>query len=293
MYTSPSEKNKNTVYTHINVDLDAVASVWAAKKFIPGMKHSSVAFRSADWDGSGMNEHDCAVDIPAGGKGIKGTIADDTSVYSCFSLILERYASPEDCEILNPLITFLDTQDRFGNAERRLLGPDVDANTKQLFSLTGLNGILRATQFFYRGNDGMTVQRMGEIFEGMFGLLKKRKKSLLELDTVAQIFPGGKVALVRDALLPGIINFALFEKGVKVIVYVNKYNVGLFRDSSETIRMDHPDIKKIIEAAGELDEWFAHPSGFLFARGSRKAPVQTPSRVDPEKLAETIAQLIT
>ena len=60
------------------------------------------------------------------------------------------------------------------------------------------------------------------------------------------------------------------------------------RHYEETVRMDHPTIRAVVKTAGETAEWFAHSSGFLFCRGSRKAPVKTASKVRPEDLAEAV-----
>jgi len=77
-------------------------------------------------------------------------------------------------------------------------------------------------------------------------------------------------------------NGVLFEeRGVRVIVYVDGNNLGVIRHGDESLRMDHAEICAVVEAAGETNEWFAHPAGFLFCRGSRKAPAENPSKVNP------------
>lgn len=76
------------IFTHINVDLDATASVWAARYFMANMAGAPVEFRPADWDGAEMIQGDIAVDINAGGRGIKGEKGLDGTVHSCFASIM-------------------------------------------------------------------------------------------------------------------------------------------------------------------------------------------------------------
>ncbi len=84
------------IFTHFVVDLDAVCSVWAAKQFISGAKGATVEFRPANWDGKEMAEGDLALDIDAGGRGMKGEKGENGIVHSCVALIVAEYASPAD-----------------------------------------------------------------------------------------------------------------------------------------------------------------------------------------------------
>jgi len=88
-------------------------------------------------------------------------------------------------------------------------------------------------------------------------------------------------------------NGVLFEeRGVRVIVYVDGHNLGVIRHGDESLRMNHAELYAVVEAAGETSEWFAHPAGFLFCRGSRKAPAENLSTVSPRTLAEVAAKLL-
>lgn len=60
LYMSPR------VITHIHVDADAAASVWAMKKFVPDCSEAPVFFERADWNGDGAVDTDMIVDIRAG-----------------------------------------------------------------------------------------------------------------------------------------------------------------------------------------------------------------------------------
>lgn len=280
------------IFTHFNVDLDAVCSVWAAKTFIAGAKDAIVEFRPANWDGMDVLEGDLALDIEAGGRGTKGEKESGGLVHSCFALILNQYASAEDLLALANLGRFVEAQDAHGSAVK-FLAPETNILAQETFAATGLNAVLRALQATHPRNDALVCERMSEILSGMLQAGRARQRAKVEADK-AEILEGGKVAIVvnsREFATNGIL---FEERGVRVIVYVDGYNLGVIRHGDESLRMDHPEIRAVVEetAESELKEWFAHSAGFLFCRGSRKAPVESPSKVTPRALAEAAARLL-
>jgi hypothetical protein len=283
------------VYTHITLDLDAAASVWAAREFIPGAHDAEVVFKPANWNGAGMNKGDLALDIVAGGRGIKGREHADGSVGSCFVVVVERYASTRDQDALDSLLKLVERQDASGSAVKWFAG-EADPRSVKVLDDTGLNGVLRAYQANDPRNDALVVERMSGIFSGM---LANGRAWMRAVDEAAQAEGLGKgpVVIVRDQR-EFQTNSVLFDHwGVRVIVYADGYNLGVIRQDTVSVRMDDPALRAVVEAAGEEvgdgeGKWFAHPAGFLFARGTRKAPATTPSRVRPEDLAEAAAPLL-
>lgn len=277
------------IFTHFNVDLDAVASVWAVKTFISDMAESEVEFKPANWDGSELEEGDMAVDISAGGKGIKGETGENGVVHSCFAYIVKKYASDNDQKALTNLVEFIDAQDAHGLAVNYFI-PDVANKEKFILAATGINAVLRALQAVHPRNDLLVIERMSEIFTGM--LYSGRARQLAEIEAErAEILEGGKVAIVKNAKQFAT-NGILYDKGIQAIVYIDGNNLGLIRSNTVKLSMSHPNIVAIVKEAGELNEWFAHSAGFLFCRGSRKAPAETKSKVDPKKLANMLNSLL-
>lgn len=277
------------IFTHFNVDLDAVASVWAVKTFIANMAESEVKFKPANWDGSELEEGDMAVDISAGGKGIKGETGDSGIVHSCFAYIVKNYASTDDQKALANLVDFVDAQDAHGLAVNYFI-PDVPDKERYILAATGINAVLRSYQAVYPANDFKVTDRMAEIFTGMLYSGRARQKAEIEADN-AEILEGGKVAIVNNAKQFAT-NGILYDRGIQAIVYVDGNNLGLIRSNTVTLSMSHPDILAVVEEAEEINEWFAHSAGFLFCRGSRKAPAETKSKVDPHKLANVLNSLL-
>ena len=307
------------IFTHINQDLDAVCAVWAARQFVPGAKDAPIEFRPANWDGDGMSEGDLALDMDAGGRGLKGEVGEDGVVHSCFALVVARYAPQDDQRALDNLVIFVDAQDAHGSAVKHLLRPRSACPTAEglgyaneyaqgllewayeagrptpdavdVLAATGLNAVFRALQAAHPRNDTLVIERMSEILNGMLQAGRARQRAVKEADR-AEILPGGQVAIVTNSREYATNGILFGERGVRVIVYVDGHNLGVIRHGDEQLRMDHPTIKSVVAEAGEAAEWFAHPAGFLYCRGSRKAPAQSPSRVDPRTLAEAARALL-
>jgi len=279
------------VFTHFSVDLDAVFSVWATRQFVDGAKDATVDFRPANWDGNGMTESDIAVDIPAGGRGIKGEKGEGGIVHSCFASIVAQYASSADQEALASLVRYVDAQDAHGSAIKVLV-PEVSRQVQGVLSMNSLNTVLRAFQSTHQRNDAVVVERMSEILSGILQMGRARQRAVFEAEK-AEVLDGGKVAIVvnsREFATNGIL---FDERGVRVIVYVDGNNLGVIRHGDEPLRMDHPEFRSVVEASGEMNEWFAHSAGFLFCRGSRKAPAESMSKVSPQRLAEVASKLLS
>ena len=280
------------VYTHFNLDLDAVASLWAAQEFIPGARDAEVVFVPANWDGAEMEPGDLALDIRAGGRGIKGEDYDVNGVGSCFHLIMAR-ADAEAQLVLGPLDVYVETQDTSSNAVHRI-GVGAEKSALDLLALVSLNSVLRALQATHPRDDALVASRMAEIFSGMLENGRSRRRAELEAND-AELVGNGQVAIVRDKKEIAT-NAVLFERGVRAVIYVDGDNLGVVREGSETLRIDHTHIVSVIYAAGERigdgnGDWFAHPAGFMLAWGTRKAPANRPSRVRPEDLAKALCEI--
>lgn len=270
------------IYTHMYVDLDNVASVWAARKWLPGAEKAEVTFVPAAWDGAGLEEGDVALDIPAGGRGWKGAVKEDGKVSSCFAELLAAYAPPEARRALTVVARFVEAQDSAGSGVLGL-APDLPRETAGRLASVSLSGVLAAlrTQL----GDAGALAAMASILDGMFQIGLERAQAEEEAWTAAW---HGPVALVFNPSSPGV-NSVLFSRGARAVVYADGHNLGVVRAPEEGRRLDAPSVRALVE--GEPG-WFFHPAGFLVCRGSRKAPATEPSRVDPAALAEAVASVL-
>ena len=275
------------IFLHDNLDIDAVASAWAAERFIPGFKDATFAFRPADYDGHEMDEGDIAVDMTIG---IKGKLDDDGTQHSSFASIIAQYAPLEDQAALHPLVTFIDAQDSYGSAIKHMV-PDIDDDALNILSTVTVSSVLRALQNTNQRNDRSVLYKMLMIFDGLFGCGKARQEAEKEADQ-AELLADGQVAIVDNSRRYAT-NSILFNRGVRAIIYIDDYNLGVVRSSEEAFRADDPRICAVVEAAGEFDEWFAHSAGFLFCRGSGKSRQTSPSQVNPRDLAQALVDVVS
>lgn len=110
---------------------------------------------------------------------------------------------------------------------------------------------------------------------------------------VVEFLSGGKVVIIRgvDDCCSMIVQEKLFnDLEAKVIIYVTGNSIALIGRPGGSLRMDHPDIRKIIKEAGEEGKWLTNnESGDFFSYNSRRRPADTPSRVNVYELAEVLA----
>jgi hypothetical protein len=294
------------LYTHVNMDIDSMSSCWAVRKFVPGMSNARIIRVGADWDGSGMKQGDMAVDLYAGGKGIKGTQDPDGTVHSSFAYIISKYASNDDAEAIKDLVRFVDIQDAYGSfvnymVKNRMVY-NTDHETRRLIAVNNIGSILLALDCVHPNDPDTVFSRMCEIFDGLFekgGAAERRARIEAER---AELFGGGEnkkiIALVKDKKEKRT-DHILWERGVEVIVYVDGKNLGVLRRGEGVLlrdgtrfRADHPEIRKVVNQAERNPRWFAHPKGFLYCHGSRKAPAVSPSNVNPYELIKVIGNLL-
>ncbi len=267
------EKENKKLYTHMSVDIDAVASLWLVKRFFP--EDFEIVFVPANWDGDGFEVGDMAVDITAGGKGIKGRIDKNGTVHSSFASLLFQCEDKKAQKVLRNLAYLIDHHDAFGGIGK------VDRRRK-ISSFLGLSIVLRALQSYHYNDDETVVSRMFEILDGLYKIELSRegfKKSASERVEVV-----GKTAILISDGQKNFSSRGLFKKGFQAVIYIDGYNMGLLVPRGVSI--NQPELIEFIKNSGEFDEWFFHPAGYMMSRGTRKSPVKTSSGIDPYELAK-------
>ena len=267
------------VITHVCPDLDAISSVWFFMRFI-AKKQLDVKFVPASWDGHDMSPHDVALDIDAGGRGLKGRRTFKGQVHSCFKFLVEKYANNETRMILKPLVKFIDRNDTYGGVNK--VGDFSKNKNHQITAFIALSLALKAFRAVHN-SDPLVFERMSELLDGVYKINKdfiKNQKDVLQKSIVV-----GKTIILPEGGNGSSRGF-LFKKGYEALVYVDGNNIGLL--TSGGLRANSPEVMKVIASAGESSEWFVHSAGYLVARGTRKDPRETGSSVDPYKLATAI-----
>ncbi|HPT08740.1 MAG TPA: hypothetical protein PLE28_03560 [bacterium] len=284
------------IYTHKAVDLDAVASVWFILKFISprffGVKEEEIKlkFVPANWDGKELKKNDLALDIHAGGKGIKGKQDNDGKTHSCFMLLIERYGDDREKAILEDLAYFIDQHDAYGYCEAKEFSRN---NIKNIGCFLSLNDCLHQLKAKFKDDEDVCRA----IFNNLDGFYIIKRNEIFNKDYVLKnIEVVGQVAiLVESNSRTHCASKIIFERGFQAYVYINKHNIGILVRDTALIRADHPDIVKIIKEANEKigdNGWFLHPAGYLTCWGSKKSPALKPSKVDPYNLAKAYNRVL-
>lgn len=282
--------------THEHPDLDAYLSLVAVRKYMPGAKNARIILRPARWNGNGMGPNDIAVDIEAGGRGLKGDIEVDGKRHSCFATIMLNHAPTEHQYWLRHLISYVDIGDSTGNVAKTLV-PDAPQEAWDILSVGSVAAFVSALSIFHGGYASAAervVERLEEYFEGMLIAGRKRAEAESKADD-AEFFADGQVALVMNGGRS--VTYELYSRGVRIVVFKNRYGIGVTREQTEKVRMDDPRFLAVIRAAGESvgagsGEWFAHTEGFLLANGTPKSPAARVSKVDPRELAQVAVELL-
>ncbi|MFA5644302.1 MAG: hypothetical protein WC928_02125 [Patescibacteria group bacterium] len=273
-------KEVKRILTHVSVDIDAVVSVWFALRFIT-KKETPIDFVPASWDGRGIKFDDLALDINAGGYGIKGRRDRSGKVHSCFKEIVQKYGGEETKEILRNLVIFVDRNDSGSMVDLE----DHQDYPKGEIPFLSLSFALRSLQSFHKNNDEIVCRRMFEILDGMF-LLNKRKQEDKK-SFYSSIISVGKTAIViKEDLAFSARNKLLKSGKYEAVIYVDGNNLGVLVKNNA--RADVPEVLEVVKKVGEEKEWFAHSAGYLYCRGCRKSPAQTPSKVDPYLIAKAL-----
>lgn len=159
------------IFTHSEVSLEAVCSVFIVKEFIYGAKNAIVEFRPANWDGKEMTEHDIAVDIPTVGICSKKSGNGDIVHPSLLSIVYGQF--PDDEEFSHSLWDrTADAWMLFGSALSFLDSEKQISKKYQALSKKSLEVILEAFQEMHPDNDALVMERMLEI---LFGTLQRER----------------------------------------------------------------------------------------------------------------------
>lgn len=277
------------IFTHQRTDLDALASCWAARRFIPEARDALVEFVPANWDGQGFGRkpQDLLLDLSAG---IKGDMIDGRR-HSCFALLMQRYAPEEAREAMRNITAYIDAADSSGNAYKTL-APQITLEQARLFSHSSLVSVVEAL----RTADATDQQLLDLVCLLFDGFLKRETdalyaKKLARDPNVVRRHVSKSGLIVCQIMRERKLNAALFEDDplVAFVIYRSKggREFGVNRaDTMPHLVIASPEVQGLVTVARE--EWFDHPNGFLFCWGTSKAPKDKPSRVHPDELAKAL-----
>jgi len=102
------------IITHFNMDLDNIFAIMALWVLVPELAGANIKFVSADYEDE-LEENELAVDIDAGGRGVKGRREADGTTHSATEKVVGAFAEPQEQENLRALVAYIDAQDAYGS----------------------------------------------------------------------------------------------------------------------------------------------------------------------------------
>jgi hypothetical protein len=224
-----------------------------------------VQFVPADYDGSTMQEGDLALDIYAGGKGIKG----DKSAFSSVLRIVDKKYAPA----FKDVATFIDVYDSTGDWKFAYGIPNSERIPTMLDTFRWMKRTIE--------HDGVILYNWCDIIKGVwlsYNDFNKAKKLANKARWV-----GRKVALI-EGRAPMQTYSILFNIGAEFVIYEDGNNLGVIRSNKSKINLGESLVKW-------FPDWFHHPDGFLSCWGSAKAPKDKPSGVSIDFVSEIVSTL--
>lgn len=274
-------KKLTTIYIDQDLTLDAVVSAWALKKY-RGTNSTVIKTVDARSDFK-VGPMEVAINLPRTARCLR---SPGKSVF--VSVI--NHCSITDSQALRNLMMYVELTVRYDNPYEVMLRKE-DADNRDYFACMDLGAFFRAYKRKYsmRGNE-QTLKTMFMICNGMLHIGKNYLKAIEELSKVTKFFHGRNIALVTNPEQK-VISRILLDQGVRCVIYVNGYNIGMQRNDGEKFELLNDYVKALIQKTGK--EWYRHPTGFLLAWGASTANQVEDSGISGQELAEAMVQYLS
>ena len=273
------------IVTHVNPDLDAVASAWLIQKFLPGWEKAEINFCQAEttFDGKPVDSDSDVLHVDVGLGKLDHHQINGFTCASKLSLdfILEKRKgqelSPLDLEALKMMV---ETINEIDNA-RDLSWPEVKKERYNFYLHSILSGLRRM------GKTDIEVVQYG--FLGLNAAFRNFKAEIRAKEEIKKGIefqtPWGKAIALETG------NELFLWEGEKA-----GYVLVVRKDSDEgSIRIyarydSDVDLKKTYQKLKELDkesDWFLHTSSKLLLNGSRVKEMR-PTKLNLEEVIEVL-----
>jgi hypothetical protein len=293
------------IVTHTNPDLDAITGVWLLKRF-GGLSEAIVKFVNTGNPDPDSDLLENAIAVVDTGKEyatdelrfdhhqFPGQKANDTCATKMVFTNIVVSNPNKDFRYLQPLIDMIfagDTGRSEANQSREIGLHAIFSGYKAWWSLQN-PGMRMPNEVIYSYGYGLL-----DVLEIR---LRKQAEARAELaEKTVYKSEDGKVW----AILYGSVgsSFAAFDEGAQIVVFEGDsveveggytYPVGIMRGNE----LQEPNVGGLAvsasienpRVASEVDKWFLHPAGFFAGRGTAKAPVFEPSKINLKDLARAI-----
>jgi len=275
-----------TVVTHISPDLDAIASSWLIKRYLPGWESAEHAFVPAGstYEGRGPDADDDIIHVDTGlGKfdhhQFKERSSATKKVYDYLSesnLIKSR-----DSEAIHEMTEFVTEIDNFGEVHF----PD-PTNIRYSFCLHEFIYPLRSILT----SDHELMSAVMLVLDSILYTVKNAIKAEEEIKEGAVFQTRFGKTLVIETKNEAAVKFAL-KKGYELVIRRDPENETVRIKTQPNDKYDLTPLHAIIIQKDPQATWFLHASKNMLLNGSSKSPDSVPSKLTLPQLIAIIKKV--
>jgi len=273
------------IVTHINPDLDAVASTWLIKRFLPGWENAEVSFCQAEstFENKAVDSDPDVLHVDVGlGKLDHHQRNDFTSAIKLsLDFLLEKRKTEEISSLdLEALKLIAETVNEIDNA-RDLNWPEVKNQRYEFYLHSLLNGL--------RGLGKSDIEVVDYGFLGLDALLRNLKAGIKARGEIKEGVefqtPWGRAIALKTGN-----EFFLWEsEKMGYILAVKKDpedgGVRIYARSDSKVNLKNAYLS--FKEKDKEGEWFLHASGRLLLNGSRVKKMK-PTKLSLEEVIEVL-----
>ncbi len=276
-----------TIVTHLSVDLDAIASSWLIKRFLPGWDEADMAFVPAGTTlgGTDPDKNPNIIHVDTGlGKFDHHQTKDRnmSATRKVFDyLVKENHIKQKDLESLKRIVDFATSIDHF--QEVYFNDPTSDIYDFMLHRI--IDGI-RTT----KSNDTDRCNLGFDLLDGTFQIFKNKINADQEIKKGYVFASKWGKSIALETQNEEVMKLAM-KMGYQLVVRKDPEK-GFVR--VKTIPKKELDLTPIYKQVIKLDpkaSWFLHISGNMLINGSSKNPNVIPSSLSLKEVIEIISKI--
>ncbi len=275
-----------TIVTHISPDLDAIASTWLVKRYLPGWSSAEHAFvpAGATYQGQEVDADDDIIHVDTGlGRFDHHQFSERLSatkrVFEYLSK--EGHIKERDLDAIEQMTAFVNEIDNFGEVKF----PD-PTDIKYSFSLHEFIYPLRSQLT----SDHELVSMVMLILEGILYTVKNNIKAEEEMKEGAILKTAWGKTLIMETKNEAAVKYAL-KKGYELVVRRDPENMTIRIKTQPDKKYDLTPLYEKIVPLDPGATWFLHASKNMLLNGSSKNPDSVPSSLSIKQLVALLKEI--
>lgn len=275
-----------TIVTHISPDLDAIASTWLIKRYLPDWESAEHAFVPAGetYEGKAADIDPDIIHVDTGmGKFDHHQLSERTSATKrVFDYLAgEGYIKEKDLDALEHMVAFITEIDNFGEVHF----PD-PTNIRYTFCLHEFIYPLRSSF----SSDKELMYMVMLIIDSILFTEKNNLRAEEEIKEGVVMSTAWGKSLVMETKNEAAVKYAL-KKGFEMVVRRDPESATIRIKTQPNKKYDLTPLHKKIVKADPKATWFLHASKNMLLNGSSKNPNSVPSSLTLHGLIEILKEI--